>query len=74
MKISISLFAAVAAAFATPVAAAEWHLARTEHFNIYSEDTREATAEFARELERLDEALRIISGIGPSKEDTPESI
>jgi tetratricopeptide (TPR) repeat protein len=68
------LLAAVAAALGAPAKAADWHIAKTEHFTIYSEDTRDATVELARELERLDEALRIISGIGPSKSDTPESI
>lgn len=71
----ISLFvAALAASVSAPAVAAEWQLAKTEHFNIYSEDSPETTIAFARELERLDEALRIISGIGPAKEDTPESI
>jgi tetratricopeptide (TPR) repeat protein len=68
------LLAATAAVLGAPAIAADWHLAKTENFTIYSEDTREATVEFAHELERLDEALRIISGIGPAKEDTPESI
>ncbi|MFN6935115.1 MAG: hypothetical protein ACK4NZ_08185 [Tsuneonella sp.] len=69
-----ALLAATAAVLATPAMAADWHLAKTEHFTIYSEDSREATVEFAKELERLDEALRVISGIGPAKSDTPESI
>lgn len=69
-----ALLAAAVTMTSVPALAAEWHLAKTEHFTIYSEDTRDATIELARELERLDEALRIISGIGPSKSDTPESI
>ena len=71
-------FAALAAALSltvsAPALAAEWQFAETEHFKIYSEDAPERTVEFARELERLDDALRMISGIGPSKGNTPESI
>jgi len=73
MRTVIALVAA-AIGLAAPAAAADWHLAKTEHFTIYSEDTREATIELAGELERLDEVLRIISGIGVYKSDTPESI
>lgn len=74
MKRIGALVAALVGATSTQAIAAEWQVAKTEHFTIYSEDSKEATIEFARELERLDEALRVISGIGPAKEDTPESI
>ena len=44
------LLAATAAVLGAPAIAADWHLAKTENFTIYSEDTREATVEFAHEL------------------------
>ena len=53
--------------------AADWYVAETEHFTIYSEDGKEETEDFARDLERLDEVLRIVSGVGLEEDDLPES-
>lgn len=73
MRYFAAIFAAFAALLAVPASAADWYLAKTEHFNIYAEDDRDAVAEFARELERLDEVLRIISGVGPDDGSLPPS-
>ena len=73
MRISTLIVAAFTAVFATSASAADWYLAETEHFNIYAEDDRDAVEEFARELERLDEVLRIISGVGPDDGSLPDS-
>ena len=74
MRKLAALAAALSLTVSTPALAADWQFAETEHFKIYAEDTPERTVEFARELERLDDALRMISGIGPSKGDTSEFI
>ena len=73
MRFFALISAAFAAIFAVPVSAADWHLAETEHFTIYSRDSKSSTEEFARELERLDEVLRIISGVGPDDGSLPPS-
>lgn len=74
MRKLAALAAALSLTVSAPALAADWQFAETEHFKIYSEDAPERTVEFARELERLDDALRMISGIGPSKGDTSEFI
>ena len=73
MRFFALISAAFAAIVAVPVSAADWHLAETEHFTIYSRDSKSSTEEFARELERLDEVLRIISGVGPDDGSLPPS-
>ena len=62
------LLALVALFVATP-ANAEWWRAETDHFIIYSEDERDATEKFSRDLERFDNALRLLHGqpIRPAK-------
>lgn len=59
---TLAATAAIAALAASP-AHAEWWKAETDHFIIYSEDSREDTEEFARELERFDNALRTIQAL-----------
>ncbi|MBX7457825.1 hypothetical protein K3152_06165 [Qipengyuania sp. 1NDH17] len=71
-KIS-GLLAAAAALVASPAMAADWYVAETEHFVIYSEDGQEETEDFARDLERLDEVLRIVSGVGNDDKYLPDS-
>ena len=73
MRLFATVLAAFAAAFTTPALAADWYLAETDHFKIYSRDTKSSTEEFAKELERLDEVLRIISGVGPDDGSLPPS-
>ncbi len=48
--------------------AADWYLAETQNFRLYSYGDEEDAREFAIEMERLDQALRIISLIGPAQE------
>lgn len=69
-----TLLAATAAAMCSPAIAADWHLAETEHFRVYSDDTADATKAYASELERLNEALALISGnFGQAEESLPDS-
>ena len=55
-----------------PAAAADWYRAETERFIVYAEDSRDDTVEFVQDLERLDEVLRILSGVSLD-EDLPTS-
>lgn len=73
MRMIASLLAAFAVLFSAPSMAADWYVAETKHFRVYSEDRSSATEEFARDLERLDEVLRIVSGVGTSNDDLPPS-
>lgn len=73
MRSIVLLFAALAAVHSLPAKAADWYLAETEHFKVYSEDSKSETEDFVRDLERLDEVLRIISGVGPDDGTMPES-
>jgi len=71
------IFTAIAAAFAlflpTIANANDWYRAESEHFILYSEDSEEDTREFVQDLERLDEVLRIMSGVGANHGDLPPS-
>lgn len=73
MRIIASLFAAFAVLFSAPAMAAEWYVVDTKHFTVYTKDTKKNAEEYGKELERVDEALRIISGVGPSDDDFPAS-
>ena len=57
---------------ASPASAADWFRANTDHFIVYSETSSEEAADFAQELERFDEAMRYLRGIGDEGE-LPES-
>lgn len=71
------LVAALAALLTFTVApaaqAADWYRAETQHFIVYAEDDEDATREFAQDLERLDEVLRILTGIGQDDGSLPPS-
>ncbi len=73
MRLFAKILAAFAALVAMPAHAADWFLAETDHFKIYSRDSKSSTEEFAQDLERLDEVLRIISGVGPDDGSLPPS-
>ncbi|MDE1466358.1 hypothetical protein [Aurantiacibacter sp. D1-12] len=57
---------------AQTAAARDWYRAESAHFIVYSEDTEQNTREFVQDLERLDEVLRFMTGVG-SDEALPES-
>lgn len=58
------LIAMIAAMFiALPAQAQVWFEAETEHFIIKSQDSEEATRQFASELERFDMALRTLQNL-----------
>ncbi|KLI63197.1 hypothetical protein [Aurantiacibacter marinus] len=73
MRLLSSFIAAVAVLAAIPAAAADWYRAETRHFIVYSEDSESDTREFVQDLERLDEVLRLMTGIGPDDGSLPES-
>ena len=73
MRLFASLFAAFAVLFSMPLKAADWYRAETTHFIVYSEDKKSSTEEFAKDLERLDEVLRILTGVGPDDGSLPET-
>ncbi|HEV2078353.1 MAG TPA: hypothetical protein VGR19_00430 [Allosphingosinicella sp.] len=53
-------------------ARAEWWRAETDHFIIYSQDKRATTEQFAVELERFDNALRMLQNL-PIRPEKPLS-
>ena len=61
MRRILPLFAIL---LATP-AHAEWWEARTDHFIIYSESSRQNVQEFAQKLERFDQSMRSLQQIKP---------
>lgn len=73
MRIIASLFAAFAVLFSAPAMAADWYVVETEHFTVYTKDTKRGAEEYGKDLERLDQALRIVSGVGLNAEGMPES-
>ncbi|MDF1835558.1 MAG: hypothetical protein P1U62_11850, partial [Alteraurantiacibacter sp. bin_em_oilr2.035] len=73
MRLFASVFAAFAVLFAIPAVAADWFRAETEHFIVYSEDSERDSREFVQDLERLDEVLRILTGVGLDEDGLPES-
>ena len=60
-------------AMAPAAHAADWYRAETQHFIVYAEDEEDATREFAQDLERLDEVLRLFTGIGADDGSLPPS-
>ena len=53
------LAAAAACMAATPSLAAAWHVAKSKHFIIYSDENPKVLREFATQLERFDQGARI---------------
>lgn len=66
------LGAVLALIVANTPARAEWWQAKTEHFTVYSESSEKDARNYAEKLERFDQALRSLQGIGPD-EDLSES-
>lgn len=53
-----------AAALATSTAApAAWHVAESQHFVVYADDSAEDTKEYAEELELFDAVVRLTTGL-----------
>ncbi|KLE35232.1 hypothetical protein [Aurantiacibacter luteus] len=72
MRFFAAITALATATLATsPALAADWYRAESEHFIVYSEDSEEGTREFVQDLERLDEAISLLTGAGNT--DLPES-
>lgn len=73
MKWIVAALTTLLALILSPIAEAQdWYLAETENFRLYSKDGEDETREFAEDLERLDQAMRILSGVGPAKEPLPD--
>lgn len=71
IRVLSAALALLAVIFASGTQARDWYFAETDNFRIYSESDEDDLRELAIELERLDQALRILSGIGPSEFRTP---
>lgn len=73
MRLLSAMLAISAIAFSHCATAADWHRAETDHFIVYSEDSRREIVEFAQELERLDEVLRTFTGVSEDGRSLPKS-
>lgn len=62
---------AASVAMLASAASAEWHEARTNHFIIYSDDSKADTIAFAERLERFDNALRVMQNM-PADKPVPD--
>lgn len=63
--------AALAGAIAIPAAAQNWAYAESDRFRVYSEGGEEAARTMAIKLERLDDAMRLFTGVKPPPGPTP---
>lgn len=52
-------------------ASAEWRVAETKHFRVYSDGSEKALVAYARQLERFDWLLRLMTGAGTEREMPP---
>ncbi|MCB2066699.1 MAG: hypothetical protein KDE15_08685 [Erythrobacter sp.] len=68
-----ALTALVTLSLAPAAHATDWYRAESQHFIVYSEDTENETREFAQDLERLDEVLRFMNGVGADDGSLPPS-
>lgn len=64
---------ALAAVSAMPVVAQDWAYAESDRFRVYSEGGEDAARSIAVKLERLDDAMRLFTGVKPPPGPTPES-
>lgn len=55
-------------------ASAEWRVAETKHFRVYSDGSEKALVGYARQLERFDWLLRLMTGAGMEREMPPLDI
>ncbi len=55
-------------------ASAEWRIAETKHFRVYSDGSEKALVAYARQLERFDWLLRLMTGAGVDREMPPLDI
>jgi Flp pilus assembly protein TadD len=67
------LLAALLAFFSGFPASAQWFEAETDHFIVLSESSERAAGEMAVKLERFDEALRFLQGMGVEEVQLPRS-
>ena len=67
----IKFAVAASVAMLASAASAEWHEARTNHFIIYSDDSKADTVAFAERLERFDNALRVMQNL-PASQPVPD--
>lgn len=72
-RLIATLAALITLAIAPAAHAADWFRAETQHFIVFAEDSENATREFAQDLERLDEVLRILTGVGADDGSLPPS-
>lgn len=63
-----AVLAALALFLPNVAKAADWYYAESANFRLYAYDDEEDVRRFTIQLERLDQALRILTGIGPATE------
>jgi tetratricopeptide (TPR) repeat protein len=73
IKYAIAMAASVFAA-SSAHASDDWFEASSDHFKVYSEGTREDAIKLATNLERLDNALRMIRGLPTASEPVPDAV
>ncbi|MGY4397016.1 tetratricopeptide (TPR) repeat protein [Sphingomonas sp. UYAg733] len=61
-----------AALFIPSVAHADWYVASSKHFLVYSDDNNESLTSYTQRLEKFDKALRILRGV-PDRAVSPSS-
>ncbi|WP_343346316.1 hypothetical protein WJT74_02180 [Sphingomicrobium sp. XHP0239] len=71
LKLWWALLLALTTVMASEARADDWYLVETDNFLLYSYDDEADTKAFARDLERLDQVMRILTGIGPAREPSP---
>lgn len=64
---------ALAAVSTMPVVAQDWAYAESDRFRVYSEGGEDAARSIAVKLERLDDAMRLFTGVKPPPGPTTES-
>lgn len=67
------LLVALAGAVAVPAAAQSWAYAESDRFRVYSEGGEEVARAMAIKLERLDDAMRLFTGVKPPPGPTPQN-
>lgn len=65
--------AALAVTVAVPAAAQNWAYAESDRFRVYSAGGEEAARTMAIKLERLDDAMRLFTGVKPPPGPTPQN-
>lgn len=72
MRILPAIMAVLAFVFAPQAKAQDWHYAESDHFRVYSSGGADAARDMAVKLERLDQAMRLFTGVKSDDEVIPD--